>query len=109
MTKEELIKAIADSTEIEKETVQKTVEAFMVTVENSMISGRNIYLRGFGSFVIKKRAKKTARNISKNSVIIIPAGNVPTFKPSEIFVNKIKTRKPKSSTGTDDDGAGYKQ
>ncbi|NQV02932.1 MAG: integration host factor subunit beta, partial [Bacteroidia bacterium] len=70
--------------------VQATVEAFMDTVKNSMINGQNVYLRGFGSFIIKKRAEKTGRNISRNTTLIIPAHNIPSFKPAKTFVTKIK-------------------
>ncbi len=91
MTKADIVNEIAKNTGIEKATVQKTVEAFMETVKNSMIAGNNVYLRGFGSFVIKKRAKKTARNISKNTTIVIPAHNIPAFKPAKSFVNKVKS------------------
>ncbi|MGQ9620967.1 MAG: HU family DNA-binding protein, partial [Bacteroidales bacterium] len=87
----DIVNEIAKNTGIEKVTVQKTVEAFMETLKNSMVNGNNVYLRGFGSFVIKKRAKKTARNISKNTTIIIPAHNIPAFKPAKTFVNKVKT------------------
>jgi len=91
MTKADIVNEIAKSTGIEKVTAQKTVEAFMDTVKGSMIKGNNVYLRGFGSFIIKKRAKKTARNISKNTTIIIPAHNIPVFKPAKSFVTKVKT------------------
>ena len=90
MTKAEIVADIANKTGIEKVTVQHTVEAFMDTVKNSMIKGDNVYLRGFGSFVIKKRAEKTGRNISKNTTIIIPAHNIPAFKPAKTFVNEVK-------------------
>jgi DNA-binding protein HU-beta len=63
----------------------------MDALKNSMISGQNVYLRGFGSFIIKKRAEKTGRNISKNTTIIIPAHNIPSFKPAKTFVNKVKS------------------
>ena len=86
MTKAE----IANKTGIEKVAVQATVEAFMETLKNSMINGQNVYLRGFGSFIIKKRAEKTGRNISKNTTIIIPSHNIPAFKPAKTFVNKVK-------------------
>ena len=89
MTKAEIVSKISDQTGIEKPTVHKTVEALMETIKGSMSKGENIYLRGFGSFVIKKRADKTARNISKNTTVIIPAHHVPSFKPAEIFVSKI--------------------
>ena len=88
MTKAE----IASKTGIEKVAVQATVEAFMETLKNSMVSGQNVYLRGFGSFIIKKRAAKTGRNISKNTTIIIPAHNIPSFKPAKTFVNKVKSK-----------------
>jgi len=89
MTKAEIVSKISEQTGIEKPVVQKTVEALMDTIKVSMAKGENIYLRGFGSFVVKKRADKTARNISKNTTIIIPAHYVPSFKPAEIFVLNI--------------------
>jgi len=91
MTKAEIVADIANKTGIEKVAVQATVEAFMDTNKNSMVSGQNVYLRGFGSFIIKKRAEKTGRNISKNTTLIIPAHNIPAFKPAKTFVNKIKS------------------
>jgi DNA-binding protein HU-beta len=90
MTKAEIVTEIANKTGIEKVAVQATVEAFMESLKNSLISGENVYLRGFGSFIIKKRAKKTGRNISKNTTIIIPAHNIPAFKPAKSFVNSVK-------------------
>jgi len=91
MTKAEIVAEIANKTGIEKVAVQATVEAFMDTIKNSMTTGQNVYLRGFGSFIIKKRAKKTGRNISKNTTLIIPAHNIPSFKPAKTFVNKVKS------------------
>ena len=91
MTKADIVNEIAKNTGIEKVTVQKTVEAFMDTIKQSMVAGNNVYLRGFGSFIIKKRAKKTERNISKNTTIIIPAHNIPAFKPAKSFINKVKS------------------
>ena len=91
MTKAEIVAEIANKTGIEKVAVQATVEAFMDSLKSSMIHGQNVYLRGFGSFVIKKRAEKTGRNISKNTTIIIPAHNIPAFKPAKTFVNKVKS------------------
>ncbi|RZK82440.1 MAG: integration host factor subunit beta, partial [Pedobacter sp.] len=67
------------------------VEAFFKVIKTSMISGENVYVRGFGSFVVKKRAQKTARNISKNTAIIIPEHFVPSFKPAKVFVDKVKS------------------
>ncbi len=92
MTKAEIVADIANKTGIEKVAVQATVEAFMETLKNSMITGQNVYLRGFGSFVIKRRAEKTGRNISRNTTIIIPAHNIPSFKPAKSFVNKVKSQ-----------------
>lgn len=90
MTKAEVITQIADQTGIDKADVQETVEAFFSVIKNSMAQGENIYVRGFGSFVNKKRAKKVARNISKNTAIIIDEHFVPSFKPSKVFIEKIK-------------------
>lgn len=93
MTKAEVISEIADKTGIEKSDVQATVEAFFKVVKDSMSEGNNIYVRGFGSFVNKKRARKVARNISKNTSIIIEEHYIPSFKPSKTFVQKIKNSK----------------
>lgn len=89
MTKAEIVNKISHQTGIEKTIVLKTVEALMDTVKGSLVDGENVYLRGFGSFVIKKRAEKTARNISKNTMIIIPAHNIPSFKPAKTFVSQV--------------------
>jgi len=93
MTKADIVNEISKSTGIEKIAVQKTVEAFMEAVKGSLTSGKNVYLRGFGSFIVKKRAEKTARNISKNTTIIIPEHFIPSFKPAKSFVSAIKTIK----------------
>ncbi|PKP22940.1 MAG: integration host factor subunit beta [Bacteroidetes bacterium HGW-Bacteroidetes-21] len=90
MTKADIVNEISKSTGIEKVIVQKTVEAFMDSMKHSMVKGNNVYLRGFGSFIIKKRAKKTARNISKNTTIIIPEHFIPAFKPAKTFVSQVK-------------------
>lgn len=90
MTKADIVKKISESTGIENLTVQKTIESFMETVKDSLTDGRNVYLRGFGSFIVKKRAEKVARNISKNTTIIIPEHFVPSFKPADIFVEQVK-------------------
>lgn len=94
MTKADIVAQIADQTGIEKVAVQATVEAFMETVKNSLSSGENVYLRGFGSFIVKQRAEKTGRNISKNESIIIPAHNIPAFKPAKTFVEVVKEKVP---------------
>lgn len=91
MTKADVISEISEKTGISKEDVQITVEAFFNVVKGSMSEGENIYIRGFGSFVNKKRAKKIARNISKNTAIVIDEHFVPSFKPSKVFIEKIKT------------------
>jgi len=90
MTKQDLVNEISKNTGIERITVLKTVDALMQTTKSSMIKGNDIFLRGFGTFLIQHRAKKTARNISKNTTIIIPEHNIPKFKPSKEFVNKVK-------------------
>ena len=92
MTKAEIVAEIASKTNVEKVAVQHIVEAFMESIKTSMVNGENVYLRGFGSFVIKKRAEKTGRNISKNTTIIIPAHNIPSFKPAKTFVNEVKNQ-----------------
>ena len=90
MTKAEIVADIANKTGIEKVAVQATVESFMEAVKGSLINGENVYLRGFGSFTVKKRAQKTGRNISKNTTIIIPEHFIPSFKPAKTFVNDVK-------------------
>ena len=92
MTKADIVASIAEKTGLEKVDVQTTVEAFMKEVKESLEGGENVYLRGFGSFIIKERAKKTGRNISKNTTIIIPAHNIPSFKPAKVFVDGVKTK-----------------
>jgi DNA-binding protein HU-beta len=90
MTKAEIIKEISQNTGIEKVTVGKAVIAFMETMKDSLTGGSNVYLRGFGSFIVKKREEKTARNISKNTTVIVPAHNIPSFKPAKEFVAPVK-------------------
>jgi DNA-binding protein HU-beta len=90
MTKADIVTEIAEKTGIEKIAVQASVESFMKVIRNHMADGKNIYLRGFGSFIVKKRAEKTGRNISKNTTLIIPAHYIPSFKPAKTFVEKVK-------------------
>ena len=90
MTKADIVNQISKSTGVDKTSVLSTVEAFMEIVKDSLSKEENVYLRGFGSFIVKKRAEKTARNISKNTTVIIPACNVPAFKASKVFVNGLK-------------------
>jgi DNA-binding protein HU-beta len=92
MTKAEIVKKISEETGIKKEAVEAIVEVLMTTMKNSMVKGENIYLRGFGSFIIKKRAEKTGRNISKNTSVKIPAHNIPAFKPCKEFVEEVKIK-----------------
>ena len=90
MTKADIVNEISKNTGIDKVAVLNTIEAFMATVKTSLSNNENVYLRGFGSFVVKKRAKKTARNISKNTTIIIPEHNSPSFKPAKTFTISVK-------------------
>ena len=90
MTKADIVNEISKNTGIDKQNVLTTVEAFMEVVKNSLAKEENVYLRGFGSFIVKKRAQKTARNISKNTTIIIPAHYIPSFKPAKVFMESVK-------------------
>lgn len=90
MTKADIVNEISKNTGIAKDDVLKTVEAFMDCVKDSLAKNENVYLRGFGSFIVKTRAKKTARNISKNTTIIIPEHNIPAFKPAKTFLAQVK-------------------
>ena len=90
MTKADIVSEIAKSTGVEKVQVQAIVEAFMESIKTSLTEKNNVYLRGFGSFIVKKRAQKVARNISKNTTITIPEHNIPAFKPAKSFAAKVK-------------------
>ena len=90
MTKAEIITEISTKTGIEKAHVQEAVESFFKVVRTSMIEGKNVYFSGFGSFIIKMRAKKIARNISKNTAMVIDEHYIPSFKPAKTFVDKVK-------------------
>lgn len=90
MTKAEIVAQVARQTGIEQQTVRTVVEAFMESVKDAMIGGEEVFLRGFGSFIIKHRAAKTARNISKNTAMVVPEHNIPAFKPAKIFVAAVK-------------------
>lgn len=89
MTKAEIVAEISNSTGIERKAVMEVVERFMDVVKDSLANGKNVYLRGFGSFISKERAEKTARNISKNTTIVIPAHRIPFFKPAADFKKSI--------------------
>lgn len=90
MTKAEIVNEIASQTGIDKDDVLKVVESFMAQVKTSLSANENVYLRGFGSFIVKERKQKVARNISKNITITIPAHNIPSFKPAKTFVEAVK-------------------
>ncbi len=92
MTKAEIVSKISGKSGIEKADVLAVVEGFMEEIKNSLESGTNVYLRGFGSFIVKERAAKTGRNISKNTTIKIPAHNIPAFKPAKVFMEGVKKK-----------------
>lgn len=85
-----MVREIAEKTGVEKQVVMQVVEGMMECIRESMINGEEVFLRGFGSFIIKRRAEKVARNISKNTSIVIPAHNIPAFKPAKSFMDKVK-------------------
>ena len=91
MTKADIVAKISEKLGLEKGDVQATVETFMEVVKTSLETGDNVYLRGFGSFIVKTRAEKTGRNISKKTTIKIPAHNIPAFKPAKVFVEGVQT------------------
>ena len=93
MTKAELCKKISDQTGCDMQSVSAIVESLMVSVKASLEKGENVYLRGFGSFILKRRAEKTARNISKNTTVIVPAHDIPAFKPAKEFTDLISKLK----------------
>lgn len=90
MTKADIVAEIAKQTGIEKAVVSEVIEAFMENVKDAMVGGDEVFLRGFGSFIIKRRAEKTARNISKNTTITVPAHNIPAFEPAKTFMAAVK-------------------
>ena len=92
MTKAEIVNEVSKATGVEKSAVQSVVEAAMDSIKASLIKGNPVYLRGFGSFIIKHRAQKAARNITKQTTMTIPAHDIPAFKPSKTFVAAVKTK-----------------
>ena len=91
MTKAEIINEIANNTGLQKKDVSVVVESLMNTIKDCLLDKKeNVYLRGFGSFIIKHRAAKTARNILKNTTMTIEAHNFPSFKPAKSFVEQMK-------------------
>ena len=90
MTKADIINEIVSKTSLDKNDVQNTIEVFLKQIKSNMVEGKNIYFRGFGSFILKKRAKKIARNISKNTAMVIEEHFIPKFKPAKTFMDKVK-------------------
>ena len=90
MTKIEIVREIASKTGLGTKEVMAIVESMIETIKTSMTNGEEVFMRGFGSFIIKRRAEKTARNISKNTTVIIPAHDIPAFKPAKEFMDKLK-------------------
>ncbi len=93
MTKAEIVAEISKTTGIDKAYVLDIVEKFMVVVKDSLTAGENVYLRGFGSFILKERAEKTARNITRNTTVIVPAHKIPFFKPAPAFKEEVANAK----------------
>lgn len=92
MTKAELVEKISKRTGLEKKLVLETVEMTMEVIRTSLAEEENVYLRGFGSFLVKHRAAKTARNITKNTTIQLPARKVPYFKPAKTFIAQVDNK-----------------
>lgn len=92
MTKADLVANISESTGMEKGDVQAVIESMMEEIKSSLERNENVYLRGFGSFIVRTRAAKTGRNISKNTTIKIPAHNIPAFKPAKVFLEGVKSK-----------------
>ena len=90
MTKQEIVTKINKQTGVDRATALAVVESFMEQVKTALSEEENVYLRGFGSFILKKRAEKTARNITKNTTLIIPEHNIPAFKPAKVFMDQVK-------------------
>ena len=90
MTKAEIVSKVSNNLGLDKNEVLATVENLMEEIKSSLNEGENVYLRGFGSFIVKKRAEKTGRNISKNTTIRIPEHHIPAFKPAKVFVEDVK-------------------
>ena len=93
MTKAEIVNEVAKSTGVEKSIAQDVVEATMAAIKDSLSKGEPVYLRGFGSFIIKHRAQKAARNITQKTTMTIPAHDIPAFKPAKVFVAAVKDEK----------------
>ena len=92
MTKAEIVHEVAKTTGFEKAQVLAVIEEFTSVVKGSLIAGNPVYMRGFGSFIIKHRAQKAARNITRKTTMTIPAHDIPAFKPAKRFVNAVKEK-----------------
>ena len=92
MTKADVVTEIVQETGLDKNEALKAVEAFMTSIKKSLANGQNVYLRGFGSFIVKERAEITGRNGSKNTTIIIPAHSIRAFKPAKTLVGEVETK-----------------
>ena len=92
MTKAEIVSKVAKATGVEKATVNAVVQSFMENVKDSLAKEKPVYLRGFGSFIIKHRAHKTARNLLEETTMVIPEHDIPAFKPSKTFIEMIKNK-----------------
>ena len=90
MTKAEIVNEVAKQTGMDKTEIQKVIESFMECIKDSLAKGKPVYLRGFGSFIIKHRAEKAARNITQKTTMTIPAHDIPAFKPAKVFVASVK-------------------
>ncbi|MCQ2140725.1 MAG: integration host factor subunit beta [Bacteroidales bacterium] len=90
MTKAEIVNEIAKEKGLDKAEVQAVIEEFMKCVKNALADDKPVYLRGFGSFITKKRAQKAARNITQKTTITIEAHKIPAFKPAKEFAAEVK-------------------
>ena len=105
MTKADMINRIADKTGVPKVDVLVTMEAFFKEVKATLEQGDAVHVRGFGSFLLKRRAAKTARNIRQNTAVHIPEHTIPSFKPSVEFMDLVKDKKIKEGADQEDDAA----
>ena len=105
MRKADLVSGIAEKTGIAKVDVLVALEAFFQEVKDTLADGENVYIRGFGSFVVKKRAEKVGRHIKKNEAIVIPEHFIPSFKPAKVFVEQVKGHVTAEMVARHDNGA----
>lgn len=103
MRKADLVSVISEKTGVPKVDVLVSLEAFFKEVKDTLASGENVYIRGFGSFIVKKRAKKIGRHIKKNIAIEIPEHYIPAFKPAKIFVDHVKSSVDAAKIVADDE------